>query len=85
MPTLVLPDFAASLPFEAEIIRFIGPERDRTADLLLAKQALSQLSYRPSKRVEWLTCIKYQRSPKSWAQVGSNHRPYAYQAYALTS
>ena len=26
-----------------------GPERDRTADLLLAKQALSQLSYRPEK------------------------------------
>ena len=24
-----------------------GPERDRTADLLRAKQALSQLSYRP--------------------------------------
>ena len=25
-----------------------GPERDRTADPLLAKQVLSQLSYRPS-------------------------------------
>ena len=24
-----------------------GPERDRTADLMLAKHALSQLSYRP--------------------------------------
>ena len=30
----------------------IGPERDRTADLLLAKQALSQLSYRPKNNVE---------------------------------
>ena len=27
--------------------KLYGPERDRTADLLLAKQALSQLSYRP--------------------------------------
>ena len=26
---------------------FRGPERDRTADLLTASQALSQLSYRP--------------------------------------
>ena len=30
-------------------ICFPGPERDRTADPLLAKQVLSQLSYRPSK------------------------------------
>jgi hypothetical protein len=28
-----------------------GPKRDRTADLLLAKQALSQLSYGPTKMV----------------------------------
>ncbi len=28
-----------------------GPERDRTADLLRAKQALSQLSYRPTSVV----------------------------------
>ena len=27
---------------------FVGPERDRTADPLLAKQVLSQLSYRPA-------------------------------------
>jgi hypothetical protein len=27
-----------------------GPERDRTADLLTASQALSQLSYRPKRR-----------------------------------
>jgi hypothetical protein len=26
---------------------FGGPERDRTADLLVANEALSQLSYRP--------------------------------------
>src|SRR5260221_10800905 len=27
-----------------------GPERDRTADLLIANEALSQLSYRPQPR-----------------------------------
>src|SRR4051812_4074084 len=32
-------------------VRVGGPERDRTADLLIANEALSQLSYRPSPRV----------------------------------
>ena len=31
---------------------FYGPERDRTADLLNANQALSQLSYRPGKQLK---------------------------------
>jgi hypothetical protein len=48
-----------------------GAERDRTDDLKLAKLALSQLSYSPSS--------------SKWAWVDSNHRPYAYQAYALTT
>ena len=48
-----------------------GDKRDRTADLLRAKQALSQLSYTPIGN--W------------WALVGSNHRPYDYQSYALAS
>jgi hypothetical protein len=30
-----------------------GASRDRTGDLLLAKQALSQLSYGPSVRSTW--------------------------------
>ena len=30
---------------------FGGPERDRTDDIMLAKHALSQLSYRPKKRL----------------------------------
>jgi hypothetical protein len=47
-----------------------GGERDRTDDLLLAKQALSQLSYTPDK---W------------WVWMGSNHRPPPYQDGALTS
>ena len=38
--------------------KFGGGEQDRTADPLLAKQVLSQLSYAPLK---W------------WAQVDSNH------------
>ena len=47
-----------------------GGDRTRTCDPLLAKQELYQLSYAPGK---W------------WAYVDSNHRPYAYQAYALTT
>jgi hypothetical protein len=50
-----------------------GAERVRTDDPRLAKPVLSQLSYSPeSNRMEW-------------AWVDSNHRPYAYQAYALTT
>ena len=48
-----------------------GGERDRTDDLLLAKQALSQLSYTPGKH--W------------WVWLDLNQRPHAYQACALTS
>ena len=48
-----------------------GGERDRTDDLLLAKQALSQLSYTPDK--QW------------WVWLDLNQRPHAYQACALTS
>ena len=47
-----------------------GGERDRTDDLLLAKQALSQLSYTPDK---W------------WVWMDSNHRPPPYQDGALTN
>ena len=48
-----------------------GANRDRTGDLLLAKQALSQLSYGPES--VW------------WVWVDLNHRPHAYQACALTN
>ena len=70
-----------------------GGERDRTDDLLLAKQALSQLSYTPGQRSE----IRTQRSASSdlrslssdlwhwWAREDLNLRPHAYQARALTS
>ena len=47
-----------------------GARRDRTDDLLLAKQALSQLSYGPNK---W------------WVWEESNFRPHPYQGCALTN
>ena len=54
-----------------------GARRDRTDDLMLAKHALSQLSYGPilvpANRRRW------------WARVDSNYRPHAYQACALTT
>src|ERR1035441_764093 len=53
-----------------------GAERDRTADLMLAKHALSQLSYSPTYgrlRQRW------------WAWVESNYRPHPYQGCALTN
>ena len=52
-----------------------GARRNRTDDLLLAKQALSQLSYGPAAAaVEgW------------WAWEDLNFRPHAYQARALTN
>ena len=49
-----------------------GARRDRTDDLLLAKQALSQLSYGPFAERNW------------WAWVDSNYRPHPYQGCALT-
>jgi hypothetical protein len=54
-----------------------GANRDRTGDLLLAKQALSQLSYGPNSfpvaGVGW------------WVWMDSNHRPPPYQDDALTN
>ena len=60
-----------------------GARRDRTDDLLLAKQALSQLSYGPAPVSEetWAPS----NSGKWWAWEDLNFRPHAYQARALTS
>ena len=74
-----------------------GADRDRTGDPLLAKQALSQLSYSPSlssparRRDDetagdpartWMT----RKSAISWwVWMDLNHRPHAYQACALTN
>ena len=52
-----------------------GANRDRTGDLLLAKQALSQLSYGPVGGCDG----------KWWVWMESNHRPPPYQDGALTS
>ena len=56
-----------------------GDSRDRTGDLLLARQALSQLSYIP------ISYLQFTFRKAWWARVGSNHRPYDYQSYALAS
>ena len=55
-----------------------GASRDRTGDLLLAKQALSQLSYGPAVRYP-------SKGGKWWAWEDLNFRPHAYQARALTN
>jgi hypothetical protein len=55
--------------------RLGGARRDRTDDLLLAKQALSQLSYGPGR----------DSLGRWWAWEDSNFRPHAYQARALTN
>jgi hypothetical protein len=51
-----------------------GARRDRTDDLMLAKHALSQLSYGPV--ATWMNW---------WAWEDLNLRPHAYQARALTN
>lgn len=74
-----------------------GAERDRTDDLMLAKHALSQLSYSPefhsgvTARPD-LHQLKRRRAacrgdrPKEWwAREDLNFRPHAYQARALTN
>ena len=61
----------------AFVIHAGGANRDRTGDLLLAKQALSQLSYGPRKA--------FARGLSWWVWVDLNHRPHAYQACALTN
>ena len=53
-----------------------GARRDRTDDLMLAKHALSQLSYAPTGK---------DRVEQWWAREDLNFRPHAYQARALTN
>src|ERR1700681_956122 len=64
-----------------------GARRDRTDDLMLAKHALSQLSYGPVPEDECFTLAvrdAYAQS-KWWAWEDLNFRPHAYQARALTN
>lgn len=66
--------WVACQPKLLEAAKVGGAGRDRTDDILLAKQTLSQLSYGPMPfPEEW------------WARVDSNYRPHAYQACALTT
>ena len=66
-----------------------GGERTRTDDLLLAKQALSQLSYTPFSGVRGQEPGNILTPDASflnwWAREDLNLRPHAYQARALTS
>jgi hypothetical protein len=68
---------------EATILRIArsgGAGRDRTDDILLAKQALSQLSYGPL-----ITPLRSYLVEEWWAWEDLNLRPHAYQARALTN
>lgn len=66
-----------------------GAGRDRTDDILLAKQALSQLSYGPLiTPLRRYLCRRDRQSlriAKWWAWEDLNLRPHAYQARALTN
>ncbi len=61
------------------VLLYGGARRDRTADLLLAKQALSQLSYGPAARSGISNPMVW------WVWVDSNYRPHPYQGCALTN
>ena len=62
-----------------------GASRDRTGDLKLAKLALSQLSYGPTRMFMNVRTRERSRSDGWWAEKELNLRPHAYQACALTT
>ena len=75
-----------------------GAERDRTADLLRARQALSQLSYSPGTSSGLARTSRARNTDRIthpplvplasctwWVWVDSNHRPHPYQGCALTT
>ena len=61
-----------------------GDERNRTADPLLARQVLSQLSYAPSAISNFEFRIPNFEIAAQWAYLELNQGPHAYQACALT-
>ena len=65
------------IAFDTEHATSGGARRDRTDDLMLAKHALSQLSYGPEWG--WVVCNPW------WAWDDSNVRPHPYQGCALTT
>ena len=52
-------------PSSFKLVGSGGADRDRTGDLLLAKQALSQLSYGPGANVRRLACQPKLREPRT--------------------
>ena len=64
-----------------------GAGRNRTDDLLLAKQMLSQLSYSPNRMISQRRLLQGPVTPliRWWAWKDLNFRPHAYQACALTT
>ena len=69
-------------------MRIGGARRDRTDDLMLAKHALSQLSYGPIKEVcpePGCALDPLATTEEWWAWEDLNFRPHAYQARALTN
>ena len=88
----LLAEFVNRSVSHSDVHQIGGGERDRTDDLLLAKQALSQLSYTPVPQRAADTDAQRRRhcflaSPSSewWAREDLNLRPHAYQARALTN
>jgi hypothetical protein len=89
-------DMRRAKPVSLNTNRFGGAERDRTADPLLAKQVLSQLSYSPISSIarfprfgNFPRQVFHSRpaftNGKWWAREDLNFRPHAYQACALTN
>ena len=71
-----------------------GADRDRTGGLLVANQALSQLSYSPNPVVRlWSFVVRKSQRPTTcdqrpirwWAWVELNYRPHPYQGCALAN
>ena len=62
-----------------------GARRDRTDDLMLAKHALSQLSYGPEGKRSSQPIKVVAPRQTWWAWEDLNLRPHAYQARALTN
>ncbi len=96
------PSFSCvAAPREARRAKRGGARRDRTDDLLLAKQALSQLSYGPEPALtarlrplgfaghaSLTSVVAAPRAAEGeawWAWEDLNFRPHAYQARALTN
>ena len=66
-----------------------GADRDRTGGLLVANQALSQLSYSPKAVASWLVASVTSHWPLAtdfwWAWVELNYRPHPHQGCALAT